>query len=465
MVFNALDNPGMLEGRYTVVMPPEQVAAINICQQGPDVSDTGMMIEPYDAAWWRQMIQHWSGLSWSGRFVVGDCTNAPDEGWLHVRETRPDMGEPRGAYALTERDRSSGSEVRWLHSVIILWPWEFYGQPNQRLGSQEVMERVLAHELGHVLGFWHVPLETDWVMRPASEQGFMLVEEERDMAQLAYRVGSGVAWPGVVLAPVPGRPDENPNDRAALMALYDATNGNNWTDSTNWGTDEAFYHWHGVTTDGAGRVIHLNLDSNNLTGPIPPELGALSNLRSLALYGNNLTGPIPPELGALSNLRSLALYGNNLTGPIPPALGDLSNLVDLNLDSNNLTGPIPPELGALSNLRSLALYGNNLTGPIPPALGDLSRLEVLQLASNNLTGPIPPELGALSGLRSLGLGPNNLTGPIPPELGALSNLVDLNLSFSNLTGPIPPALGALSNLKFLNLQLNKLTGPLPLVND
>ena len=35
---------------------------------------------------------------------------------------------------------------------------------------------------------------------------------------------SPVAWPGVVLAPVPGRPDEDPNDRAALMALYNATN-------------------------------------------------------------------------------------------------------------------------------------------------------------------------------------------------------------------------------------------------
>ena len=382
-------------------MPPEQVAAINICQQGPDVSDTGMMIEPYDAAWWRQLIQHWSGLSWSGQFVVGDCTDAPDEGWLHVRETRPDMGEPRGAYALTERDQSSGSEVRWLHSVIILWPWEYYGQPNQRLGTQEGMEQVLAHELGHVMGFSHVPLETGWVMRPAAEQRFMLAEEEREMAQLAYRVGSGVAWPGVVLAPVPGRPDEDPSDRAALMALYDATNGNNWADSTNWGTDEAFYHWHGVTTSHGGRVVRLNLNSNNLTGPVPPELGALSNLVELNLESNNLTGPIPPALGDLSNLAKLNLNSNNLTGPIPSALGDLSRLGFLQLASNNLTGPIPPELGALSNLVELNLESNNLTGPIPPALGDLTNLTYLLVSANNLTGPLPLSLTNLRNLEYL----------------------------------------------------------------
>ncbi len=207
LVFNALDNPGMLEGRYTVVMPSEQVAAVNICQQGPDVSDTGMMIEPYDAVWWRQMIQHWSGLSWSGRFVVGDCTDAPDEGWLHVRETRPDMGEPRGAYVFTDRDESSGSEVRWLHSVIIISPWEFYGEPRQRPLPQEEFAQILVHELGHVMGFWHVPQGTGWVMRPATEQRFMLVEEEREMAQLAYRMGSGVAWPGVDRAAAQSRDD------------------------------------------------------------------------------------------------------------------------------------------------------------------------------------------------------------------------------------------------------------------
>ena len=86
-------------------------------------------------------------------------------------------------------------------------------------------------------------------------------------------------------------------DRAALEALYDATDGPNWTDSTNWKTDAPLGEWFGVWTDSTGRVIRLELDDNGLAGPIPTELGNLSNLRSLSLGSNDLSGPIPAGIG------------------------------------------------------------------------------------------------------------------------------------------------------------------------
>ena len=55
-------------------------------------------------------------------------------------------------------------------------------------------------------------------------------------------------------------------DRAALVALYNATGGANWTNNTNWLTNEALSEWHGVTTDVSGRVTHLALGQNGLTG-------------------------------------------------------------------------------------------------------------------------------------------------------------------------------------------------------
>ena len=48
-------------------------------------------------------------------------------------------------------------------------------------------------------------------------------------------------------------------DRAALMALYEATDGDNWADNTNWGTDEPLVNWYGVSTNAQGRVTVLNL--------------------------------------------------------------------------------------------------------------------------------------------------------------------------------------------------------------
>ena len=44
------------------------------------------------------------------------------------------------------------------------------------------------------------------------------------------------------------------SDRATLMALYDATDGSNWANNTNWLSDRPLGEWHGITTDANGRV-------------------------------------------------------------------------------------------------------------------------------------------------------------------------------------------------------------------
>ena len=261
-------------------------------------------------------------------------------------------------------------------------------------------------------------------------------------------------------------------DRAALVALYEATDGPNWVNSENWLTAAPLGDWYGVDTDASGRVVRLDLaerwDSeaeegiaHGLAGTIPPELGNLDGLTWLNLSGNALSGPIPPELGNLASLTTLGLDSNELTGPIPPWLGDLTSLTRLGLAHNELTGPIPPELGNLDGLTWLNLSGNALPGPIPPWLGDLTSLTRLGLHSNELTGPIPPELGNLDGLTWLNLSGNALSGPIPPWLGDLTSLTRLGLAHNELTGPIPPELGNLDGLTFLGLHSNELTGPIP----
>ena len=250
-------------------------------------------------------------------------------------------------------------------------------------------------------------------------------------------------------------------DRAALVALYKATDGPNWTNNTNWLSDRPLGEWHGVRTDGNGRVTELVLADHNLRGPIPLELGQLTNLSTLDLSGNQLTGEIPPELGQLTNLSTLYLYGNQLTGEIPPELGQLTNLSYLFLGQNQLTGEIPPELGQLKDLSILSLAWIQLTGEIPVELGQLTNLSHLALDANQLTGEIPPELGQLTNLFALSLSRNQLTGEIPVELGQLTNLSRLDLFGNQLTGEIPPELGQLTNLIHLDLSYNELSGPLP----
>ena len=99
-------------------------------------------------------------------------------------------------------------------------------------------------------------------------------------------------------------------DRAALIALYNATGGANWTNNANWLSDASIGQWHGVTTDANGRVTELDLWENQLSGSIPPELGNLTNLTWLNLWNNQLSGSIPSALGDLANLEILYLSDN-----------------------------------------------------------------------------------------------------------------------------------------------------------
>ena len=250
-------------------------------------------------------------------------------------------------------------------------------------------------------------------------------------------------------------------DSLALVALYNDTGGDSWTDNSGWLTDSPLCDWYGVNCNEEDRVSFLVLYYNNLIGTIPSELGNLENLTGLNFPHNQLTGPIPPEIGNLEHLIVLDLRYNLLTGGIPAELGNLEDLEFLNLSHNQLTGNIPPELGNLEYLESIDFEDNQLTGSIPSELGSLEYINWLSLASNQLTGSIPAELGNLGYLRMLSLNSNQLTGSIPSELGNLQNLENLDLGSNQLTGVIPYGRDIVLDLEYLNLEHNQLTGEIP----
>ena len=149
-------------------------------------------------------------------------------------------------------------------------------------------------------------------------------------------------------------------ERDALVALYNAAGGSNWTNTTNWLSSEPLETWYGVETEN-GRVTKLDL-----CGP----------------GGNNLRGTIPPELGNLTHARELRLSNNFLTGTIPSTLGDMTALVILRLSGNALSGPVPSELGNLSTLWELRLHRNQLTGELPRTLMNPPSLYRLRIEDN-----------------------------------------------------------------------------------
>src|SRR6266496_576655 len=225
----------------------------------------------------------------------------------------------------------------------------------------------------------------------------------------------------------------NVQDSLALVDLYNSTDGAHWVNNTNWLTSNPVSTWYGIISVSNGRVIYINLETNNLAGQLPSSIGNLVNLKRLNLYSNQLSGSIPSSIGNLANLQVLVLNGNQLNGAIPSSLGNLQNLTVLWLAYNQLRGSIPPSLGNLASLQNLAVHLNQLTGSIPSSLGKLANLRYLSLSFNQLSGSIPSSLGNLVNLFTLDLYNNRLSGSIPSSLGNLNPSLSLSLNGNHFT--------------------------------
>jgi Leucine-rich repeat (LRR) protein len=302
-----------------------------------------------------------------------------------------------------------------------------------------------------------------------------------------------------------------PIEREALIAFYNSTNGDTWTNKNGWKTvplhTDGFslpgseVGWYGVMVFN-GVVSELSFYSNNLCGFIPPAIGNLTNLTKLNFTKNQLSGSIPLEIGNLTSLKTLYLNSNQLSGYFPESLVNLTKILKpdgfqcynnlLELD-NNASQELVDWLNSHSQLwkpisafeREILITFYNATNgdnwnyntgwKTPPLHTDgfampgtegwwkgvtVSAGSVINLdiQYNKLNGSIPPEIGNLFNLKLLNLSSNQLSGSIPPEIGNLTNLTYLSLSSNQLSGPIPSEIGNLTNLTYLSLYSNQLSG-------
>jgi len=225
----------------------------------------------------------------------------------------------------------------------------------------------------------------------------------------------------------------------ALVDLYDATNGDQWTSNTSWLTTNEPCGWYGVSCSG-GYVVGLYLTENNLQGALPASFSDLSALDWVSFNNNKLTG-ISDSIGILTSLKSLYL-DRNLVTTLPDAIGNLTSLEALGLSSNQLSS-LPDGLGNLTSLQTLLLDNNQLTS-LPAWVGNLTNLTYLSASKNMLTS-LPSVIGNLTALKYLYLD-NNKLAALPQEFGSLINLEELYLHNNSLSGEMPAFLINLTKL-------------------
>ena len=259
--------------------------------------------------------------------------------------------------------------------------------------------------------------------------------------------------------------DQLEQERQALIAIYNALDGHNWTNNENWCSDKPLEEWYGVEVDPmTGYVSMLHLGNNNLQGEIPADVGVLKYVISLELDFNNITGEIPIEMGKLESLSNINMSYTSITGNVFDGIGNLKNLSTVQfIACDNITS-ISEEIGQLENLTMLRISGSltkYINCSLPESIGNCTNLKIIEFMWANANKEIPKSIGKLSNLEQLTLVGAGFVGSIPVGIANCHKLKILDLQNNNLKGGLPARIGQMNSLRHLILMKNKLSGDIP----
>jgi len=256
------------------------------------------------------------------------------------------------------------------------------------------------------------------------------------------------------------------HERESLEAIYNATNGHNWTNNDGW-RNETLGHcqWYGISCNADSLVTDIDLRDNNLAGRFPVYtryvnsngnpvlinewqhskygLANLYKLQTLNLAENKLTDMI--EYRPLYNLRHLSYWdvaGNQLSGVLDAQVAPSLKYADFS--NNGFTSMrrfVQYKVSSLQSLRFCDSSNNAIQQDAAEILENIPpNIEHFLASSNQIYGKLLASLDNLPKLRLLNISSNALSGDLPGFMESFATLQELDVSNQKndggFTGPI-----------------------------
>jgi hypothetical protein len=190
--------------------------------------------------------------------------------------------------------------------------------------------------------------------------------------------------------------------RYALACFYYATNmvahkyytaPDPWLSAGKWLSKAHSCEWKGVICNGQQHAIGIKLESNNLSGGLPNELGFLGTKLIELDFSHNklhLEGDGFNVFETFTVLETLLMDDNYLvthTNGLPWQFKTLKNLEKIRVSYNLFAGELESEhtvLGHMGKLTHLEIESNFLTGNMPDAVKDMNSLVYIYLRRNEM---------------------------------------------------------------------------------
>ncbi|MEQ6121775.1 LamG-like jellyroll fold domain-containing protein [Reichenbachiella sp. MALMAid0571] len=291
---------------------------------------------------------------------------------------------------------------------------------------------------------------------------------------LIYKIHDGIyhvevtnpSYAGLILETNPAqlRVSSLERDSLALLAIYDAMGGANWTGTViGWRRDNRRVgDWTGVV-DAGNRITGLNLPGRGVINDLPSDIKDITQIKSVDLSGNAITGL--PDMTSLKKIENINVSGNKLEfDDFERNLDHLSKIV---IGTQNPFGfpvdpvkvkagvdyPISVEIGGENNIyewerKAYVLYGSPASFVVQPKeVGSTVVLENLRFDNMGtyrcrITNPEVPGLTLVSN-ETLVVGTVDLQGKVYDNNGTEVNegdigmmvIRDLNTRYDSLINP------------------------------